>query len=135
MMNKNFLKQTLLFAFLLIFFISCKKDNEPDTCLSYTTAPVINVTGANTALVNQEIDIAVEFGIFNGCGEFINIDEIITGNTSIINVNVKYEGCVCTQVVFTPTKIYKFKKLIAGTYELKFKQADNTYLTHSIVVE
>ena len=134
-MNKYFLKQISVFTFLLLFLFSCKKDNEPDNCISYITAPVTNVTGANTASLNQEIELIVYFGIINGCGEFGNIDETITGNTSTINVKAKYEGCVCTQVASTFTTIYKFKKLIAGTYELKFWQADNTYLTHTIVVE
>lgn len=134
-MNKNFLKTIFLFTFLLIFLVSCKKDNEPDNCISFTTAPVVSVTGPNTATVNEEIDIIVNYGIINGCGGFSNIDEVITGNTTTIKVNAKYEGCVCTQVASTFSTIYKFKKLVAGSYDLKFLLADNTYLTHTIVVE
>ena len=91
--------------------------------------------GANTALVNQEVVLTVSFGCFNGCGQFGNFEETTTGNTSTINVNAKYEGCICTQDAPIRTTLYKFKKSQTGTYELKFWQGASSYLTYTIIVQ
>ena len=103
--------------------------------MSYAKAPVTKIEGATTASVNQEINLTISFTCFNGCGQFGNVEETISGNTTTIIVNAKYTGCICTQDVPTRTTLYKFKKVQVGTYQLKFLQTENTYLTHTIIVK
>lgn len=86
-------------------------------------------------MVNQEIILTVSFGCYNGCGQFGSFDEVISGNATTITVNAKYEGCICTQDAPIRQTTYKFKKSQAGTFDLKFLQAENTYLIHTITVQ
>lgn len=134
-MNKKYLNQVFLFFSIIITLLSCNKKNADNACLSFTKAPVTKVEGANTALVNQVIILTVSFGCFNGCGQFGNFGEAITGNATTITVNAKYEGCICTQDAPTRQTTYKFKKSQTGTFDLKFLQTENTYLTHTIIVQ
>ena len=122
-------------TFFIVLLFSCNKQQEKDNCLSYTKTPVISILGPNIASVNQEVVLTVSFGCFNGCGQVGNFEETIAGNTSTINVNAKYEGCICTQDTPTRTTSYKFKKSQTGIYELKFLQGENSYLTHTINVQ
>ena len=133
-MNKKYLKLVFFFFSLLITLFGCHK-NEDSKCLSFSKATVTKIEGANSASVNQEVILTVSFSCYNGCGQFGNFDETITGNTTTITVNAKYEGCICTQDLPTRQVIYKFKKSQAGTYDLKFLQTENTYLTHTIIVQ
>ena len=121
-------------SFIIILF-GCDKQQDKDNCLSYKKAPVISIVGANTASVNQEVVLTVSFGCFNGCGQFGNFEETIAGNTATINVNAKYEGCICTQDAPIRTTLYKFKKSQTGSYELKFFHGENSYLSYTIIVQ
>ena len=132
-MDRKFLTQSILFICFGIFLFGCKKQND-DNCSIYTKAPVIEVNGANTALVNQEVDLTASFGVSNGCGQFDKFEEIVSGNTTIIALNAKYEGCFCTDDAPVRTAIYKFKKSQKGTYQLKFSRGDS-YVTHVIIVQ
>jgi len=134
-MTWKYFNPLIFCAFFIVPLFSCDKQQDKNNCLSYTKAPVISIVGANTALVNQEIVLTVSFGCFNGCGQFGNFEETIAGNTSTINVNAKYEGCICTQDAPTRTTSYTFKKSQTGSYELKFLQGENSYLTHTINVQ
>ena len=136
-MNKNLFNQAIFFFFLIVTLLGCTKKHEDDgkACLSFNQALVTKIEGANSALVNQEVFLTVSFGCYNGCGQFGEFKELITGNTTAITVNAKYEGCICTQDAPIRQTIYKFKKSQAGTYELKFLQAGNSYITHAIVVQ
>ncbi len=119
---------------LIITLLGCNKI-PGGRCLSFAKAPVTKIEGANAALVNQEIILTVFFSANNGCGQFGNFDEATSGNTTTIIVNAKYEGCICTEDLPIRQTIYKFKKSQSGTFDLKFLQTDNIYLTHTIIVQ
>jgi hypothetical protein len=133
-MNKN---QIVFFFFLIVTLLGCTKKHEDDskTCLSFNKAFVTKIEGANSTLVNQDVFLTVSFGCYNGCGQFGNFNEVINGNATAITVNAKYEGCICTQDAPIRQTTYKFKKSQAGSYDLKFLQAENTYLIHTIIVQ
>lgn len=134
-MNKKYLYQVFFFFSLIITLLGCEKKQEDDSCLSFNKAPVTKIEGSNSALVNQEIILTVSFGCYNGCRQFGSFDEVISGNATTITVNAKYEGCICTQDAPIRQTTYKFKKSQAGTFDLKFLQAENTYLIHTITVQ
>lgn len=132
-MNKKYLNQ--LFLLVIITLLGCNKNNGDKTCLSFAKAPVTRVEGAHAASPNQEIILAFSFQCHNGCGQFGNFEETSTGNVTTISVIAKYEGCICTQEAPIRQTTYKFKKSQTGTFDLRFWQTDNTYLTHTIVVQ
>ena len=121
------------FSFLISCFLSCKKtDNE---CVSFTKAPVTKVEGPNSGLVNQDINLTVYFTCFNSCGQFGNIEQNSWNDTVIINVNAKYKGCACLDVLLSREITYQFKSIKAGIYYLKFWQDEKSYLVDTIIIQ
>ena len=134
MTKRNFIIFTCL-VFSILVLSSCNKTQDDNKCLSYIKAPVIKVEGPNTGLVNQDINLTVSFGCFNGCGQFGNFEQTSNGDTTTINVIAKYEGCLCTQDAPLRQTTFKFKVTQTGTYYLKFLQTGKTYLTDTIRVQ
>ena len=134
MTKRNFIIFTCL-VFSILVLSSCNKTQGDNKCLSYIKAPVIKVEGPNTGLVNQDINLTVSFGCFNGCGQFGNFEQTSNGDTTTINVIAKYEGCLCTLDAPLRQTTFKFKVTQTGTYYLKFLQTGKTYLTDTIRVQ
>ena len=134
-MSNKYLKTLLILITSITLLIGCKKKIEESKCLTYLKAPVTKVESATAALVNEEVNLTVSFSCYNGCGGFGNLNEVSTGNSTTIFINARYDGCICTQDVPTRQTIYKFKKSLPGTYELKFMQSGETYITHIIKVQ
>ena len=134
MKNKS-ISALLILLFSIITLLGCTKKNDQTKCIGFTKAPVTKIEGSNVALVNQEIDLTISFQCYDGCGQFGNFINAITGNETIITVNAKYEGCICTQDFPIRSTIYKIKKSQKGTFNLRFFQTENTFLTHTIVVQ
>ncbi len=130
----NYCKLYLL-TIIITFLVGCSKKNDTDKCISIVSAPVTKIDGATTATLNQEIILTVSISCNNGCGQFKNYTEVVANNTSTIQVNTIYEGCICTQDLPTRQFQYNFKKSQAGTYSLRFLQTNNIYLTHTIIVQ
>ncbi len=115
-----------------LMFSACKKQN--DECISYTTAPVTEVTGPNTILVDQEADFVVKYYLTDGCGKFENIESTSNGNTVTISLIAKYEGCVCTAIILAGETTFKFKPTQPGIYYLKYLQPNNTHFIDTVTV-
>lgn len=126
---------TILIGTLLAFsmLLSCKKTKD-NACITHTPAIVAKVSGPNTALVNQEIDLTVSYILTNGCGHFENLEAASKSNTTTITLKARYEGCVCTDILLGGQINYTFKSEQAGAFYLKFLQPDNTYLIDTINV-
>jgi hypothetical protein len=126
----------LLPAFVLLIFIlaGCSPGSNDPVCDYHVAAYATGVTGPTTALVNQEIDLTVSFGVVNGCGLFESFTETTTGTTTTVNIGARYNGCNCAQVAAIRTAVYKFKRAAAGTYTLLFRLTDTTFITYSITV-
>lgn len=124
----------LIVACLVILLVACERNAYLADCAYGDMAPVTNVSGANTAMVNQEILLEVSFGVTNGCGRFGSFDQVNSGNTSTIKVLAFYEGSFCTMNAPILKAEYKFIATHAGTYELKFDKGQGNYLIHTITV-
>lgn len=114
--------------------IGCNKTKNEE-CISYTTAQVISVAAPDTASVNQETAVIILYRFFNGCERFQRIDTISSGDTTIISLAAKYEGCACTAIITGGKTIYNFKASQTGKYYFKFLQPDKTFLTDTITVK
>ena len=127
-------KLILLFFILLSTMFSCSKNDEIKQCINFVTTGLETVELIPTADMSGAI-YKVDFPISNGCGKFDKFEEIINGNTRIIKVIIKYEGCICTQDFFTQSANYVFTTSIPGTYILKFQKTDGSFITETVVIE
>lgn len=134
MTSVKFIISTFL-TFISVCLLSCDKTQDDNKCLSYTQAPVTKIEGPNTGNVNQDINLIVSFGCFNGCGQFGKFEQTSKDDTTTINVIAKYEGCICTQDAPIRQTTYKFKATKSGTYFLKFLQTEKAYLTYTIQIQ
>ena len=125
----------LLWLIVACVSTSCSKSKTSNTCISYQVAPVTAVAGLHTGTVNQDISLMVSFDIVNGCGQFGNFTTTADADTTVIVVNAKYTGCVCTQLAGTLQAAYTFRPGQPGTYYFKFYQADLDYIRDSVVVQ
>ena len=127
-------------SFFVLFFISgliisCGNDDDKNNeCIEYEVGYVTSVNAPTTGNVNETINIEVNFGVFNGCGEFEKFIETQNGNVRTIEVEAKYEGCVCTQEAPIRTTNYEFTVSNAGEYELNFKSSQTEFITVTITI-
>jgi hypothetical protein len=124
-----------IFMLLIILpFLGCNKDNN-ENCVEYKFSSVENINGPKNAAVNSNIIIEVNHQVINGCGDFNKFKEIQIGNTRIIEIEAKYEGCICTMAVENRIVDYIFQPLQSGVYEFRFKKSDDEYIVAVINVE
>ncbi len=131
----NNIKKTLFFTVLSFALLSCKKETENLSCLSFAKTSVIKVEGTKTASVNEEVTLTVSFMVVDGCGDFGSLEEVSAGYVTALTITAKYQGCICTQAIETRKITYKFKKSQPGTYDVNFFQAEDKYLTYRITVQ
>ena len=127
--------KTLYFSLLTLFLFSCSSNDDTiDNCLEFKPAGVITVeTNATADGIGQFFDVT--FPVINGCGEFGSFNQTTAGNVTTIEVIAKYEGCICTQDIRFLKELYNFSQTTPGTYILKFKMEDGTYLTQMVLIE
>ena len=135
------MKLKALFFFVLIFIssllISCDNDNDNDKineCIEYEIGYITSIDAPTTGSVNENINIEVNFGVFNGCGRFEKFIETENGNVRTIEVEAKYEGCICTQDAPIRTTNYEFTASNAGEYELNFKSSPTEFITVNLTI-
>ena len=115
--------------------MSCNDDNkEEDECITNKIEYVTSVNSPNTGTINDTVNIEVNFGVFNGCGGFGKFIETENGNIRNIEVEAKYEGCICTQAFVSRTVNYEFKSTNSGNYELKFKSSPTEFITVNLTI-
>jgi hypothetical protein len=113
--------------------ISCKKETAKE--IIYFQRNVSAVAGAGTGTVNQLIPISVSWFYSSGsCDVMDKFEENRQGNIIWITAIGHSSGTICTTDAGTKVKIYNFLASTAGTYELRFLNKDNSYLTHTIII-
>ena len=115
--------------------MSCNDDNnEEDECIINKIEYVTSINSPNTGTINETVNIEVNFKVRNGCGRFGKFIESENGNIRNIEVEAKYEGCICTQDVPIRTVNYEFKTTNSGNYELKFKSSPTEFITVNLTI-
>ncbi|RZK04143.1 MAG: hypothetical protein EOO46_17340 [Flavobacterium sp.] len=129
-MKKIFL---VLISFALL--TSCANDdNASESCLSYSEAYVDTVEAIETADAIG-FPFKVSFTVLNGCGDFGSFEETVAGNVVTVNVIAKYEGCICTEALEIKEAVYSFKPTTPGTYTLRFRTSEDTFITETVTAE
>jgi hypothetical protein len=129
------MEKIILFILILVITLGCDKNKVDEDCIEYRTAFVRNVTAPSNGTTNNDIPIEVSFTVINGCGNFSEFLETRNGNNKSIEVQTKYEGCICTQAVETLSVIYVFNEQTTGFYELIFRSSDTNFISVSITIE
>ena len=126
-------KNIILLISIVIFgiVVSCNDDNE---CITNNIEYVTSINSPNTGTINETVNIEVNFKVRNGCGRFGKFIESENGNIRNIEVEAKYEGCICTQEVPIRTVNYEFKTTNSGNYELKFKSSPTEFITVNLTI-
>ncbi len=136
-MKKKIKIQGLTVLFIIsAIFVSCNSDDNSSVPPTVTKESfVTEVSGPTEADRNQEVSIEVKFLVENECGSFNKFIEVRDGNTTNIEVEAKYIGTDCDEEPVIKTEVYKFKSLIPGTFDLKFKKDSTEFITHTVVVD
>jgi len=135
---KDKMKTKFLILLLSIVFFtisSCDlSDDGKQSCTKTEGTPTASVTGPTEAATNETITLEIGFNVYNSCGDFYLFYEQNILDIKYITVNAKYDGCTCTTGVITKTANYSFTAATAGTYVLRFKTSNTSYIEHTIVV-
>ncbi|WP_338356891.1 hypothetical protein [Yeosuana marina] len=127
----------ILLISIMIFGLlaSCNDDDKEDECISNKTEYVTSVNSPTTGVVNETINIEVDFQVHNGCGQFGKfIETQNNNNVKNIEIEAKYEGCICTDNLPIRTVIYKFIPNNTGNYKLNFKSSPTEFITVNITI-
>lgn len=127
------MKPKLILTLLLFVIFSCSKEPE-NSCIENRIAYVTSTNSPSTGNVNENINIEVSFGVNNGCGNFGKFIETQNGNIKTIEVEAKYEGCICTMDAPTRKTNYIFKTQNSGNYILKFKSSSTEFITVNLTI-
>lgn len=127
-------KLKLILSTLLLVVFSCSKEEPENKCIENRIAYVTSINSPSSGTVNENINIEVSYGVNNGCGNFGKFIETGSGNTKIIEVEARYEGCICTMDAPIRKTNYVFKTQISGNYILKFKSSSTEYITVNLAI-
>lgn len=131
-------KKHIILLFPIVLFgllISCNNDDDKENeCMLSKTEYVTSINSPTTGMVNETINIEVNFNVFNGCGGFGKFIETQNGNSRVIEVEANYVGCICTQIVILNTVNYEFTASNAGDYELKFKSSPTEFIIANLSI-
>jgi len=127
------MKPKLIISLLLFVVFSCSKEQE-NNCVENKIEYVSSINSPSTGTVYENINIEVSFGVNNGCGNFGKFIETQNGNTKTIEVEARYEGCVCTMDAPTRKTNYVFKTQTSGNYILKFKSSSTEFITANLTI-
>jgi len=129
------MKKIFLGLISMVLLSSCgNDDNGSDNCLSYSEAYVDTVEPLETADAIG-FPFKVNFVVMNGCGDFDSFEETVAGNVVTVNIIAKYEGCVCTEALEIKEAVYSFKPTTPGTYTIRFKDSEDTFITKTVTAE
>jgi hypothetical protein len=127
------MKSCFLYLSFLLFLSACEKPAKEDDSLRQYN--VLSVTGPSAAAVNQTVSLTVTYRYTNGCQVVDTFKQERSGHLITVRAYGHYDvAAVCTQDVGTRTKTFDFSSANAGTFELRFTNIDNSFVTHTVTV-
>lgn len=124
----------LVVLFFPLMFSSCTPEASSESCKSFTGTPTESVTGPTSTTVGVPVNLNVVFFVYNTCGFFDQFFEEEIEGIKYVTVNAVYDGCVCEEITLLKSATYSFVSQTAGTYTLRFKISNTTYVEHTIEV-
>ena len=126
--------KSLAILFLFLSFISCFPDQSDNGCYEISGTPTIAVEGPTTTTLSNSVILDINYTVINTCDTFYLFYEEISQGAKYITVNVRYDGCNCTQETTNRSTQYEFIPEEVGTFSLRFKTTNTTYIEHIIEV-
>lgn len=117
-----------------ILLSCCSDETKENECIANKTEYVTSVNSPSTGMVDETINIEVNFQVFNGCGNFGRFIETENGNSRTIEIEARYEGCICTDDMPIRSVNYEFLVNHSGDYELKFKSSPTEFITVNLTI-
>ncbi|MBI3883392.1 MAG: hypothetical protein HY305_04035 [Sphingobacteriales bacterium] len=126
----------LVVTIITVLFSAClKKAPNYGTCTAYGLSAVTAINAPDSGFVTDTIPVKISLQVYNTCGQFAAfIDTAYNGDTTILSVLTKYDGCTCNNAFPIRDTIYKFTKPTAGKYFLKFQGTYYNSIIDSIVI-
>jgi hypothetical protein len=132
-MKKNI--SVFIAALLAAFVVSCDYKKEEEECRVIEIAGVVQVEIQDTAVSGSEVPLSISFGVHNGCGQYYRLlQNTDLGYDREFQVQAVYDGCTCTQDAPIRQVSVPFKAFVPGTYTLKFKSEDGSFVIKSLVL-
>jgi len=126
---------TILSLIIFGLLLSCNNnDDNENECQETKTEYVTSVNSPTTGMINETINIEVDFQVYNDCGGFGKFIETQNSNSINIEIEAKYKGCICTENAPTRTVTYEFTPNNSGNYELNFKSSPTEFTTVNLVI-
>ena len=120
-----------LFVVFTFLIISCHKGDEE----IFVHWNVTKVEGPATGKINQSVAVTIYWPYGSGsCDVLDKFEETKEGNIIYIKAYGHTTSGICTMDAGIKTKIYNFLSASAGTFELRFVNPDNTFISHIIII-
>ena len=131
-------KKISLIAFVAVLFASCDiSDTNSSSCPIIIGVATTEVTGPVETAVNAPIILEVSYKTKKNCGSFSSFfkNESVDPMVDIITTNTYYDQCNCDEVESVQTENYTFKKSEPGTYVVKFKKTNESFVEYAVTVQ
>lgn len=123
----------LIISMLILFTVSCNK-NKDSIIIDVRQWQMTKVVGASTGTINQQIALTVSWPYSSGCDVLDKFEESRNGNIIIVKAYGHSEDGPCTMDAGYKTKIYNFVSTQTGTFELRFTNIDNSFISHTVTI-
>ena len=131
MKKKNFILTISILMILTLSFSCTENDKREEECFSSESAYATSINSPTTGTINETINIEVIFAV--GGSSCYRSAEFIENSRSI-EIEVKYEGCICTSDISYETITYQFTASRVGDYELNFKSSPTEFITTNLTI-
>lgn len=128
---KNFSVILMMSFFLLT---SCFSDDRDSNCYEISGTPTTSVDGPTETTLGVPVNLDVTYTVMNNCDSFYLFFEEEMLGAKYYTVNVRYDGCNCEQENYSRTTTFEFVPPSVGTFALRFKTTNTTYVEHIIEV-
>ena len=121
---------------ILTLSLSCtENDKREEECFSSESAYATSINSPTTGTINETINIEVIFAVGgSSCYRSAEFIENSIENSRSIEIEVKYEGCICTSDISYETITYQFTASSVGDYELNFKSSPTEFITTNLTI-
>ena len=116
---------------ILILFVSCKKSSS-DTSVQWNMSRVV---GDTTCKIDQTIFLTVDYPTSSSCDIFDRFENTTQDHYFSFKAFGHTETSkFCTEAAIEKSVEVKFTPVSAGSYELRFINKDDSYISHTITV-
>ena len=123
--------QVYITGLILILLVSCKKSSS-DTSVQWNMSRVV---GDTTCKIDQTIFLTVDYPTSSSCDIFDRFENTTQDHYFSFKAFGHTETSkICTEAAIEKSVEVKVTPISAGSYELRFINKDNSYISHTIIV-